>query len=154
MKIRAATVLDIPALATVYRDSVKAIAPQRYSPEQVEAWAYFPSDTEAFNDFIFHPTTFVAELDGMIVGFSGVEENGHIASLYVHSNYNRQGIGSRLLETVIEYAQLHQISRLYTEASEFSRALFEKFGFQVSQTENIIREGVWFHRYLLEILLS
>ena len=82
MKIRAATVLDIPALATVYRDSVKAIAPQRYSPEQVEAWAYFPSDTEAFNDFIFHPTTFVAELDGMIVGFSGVEENGHIASLY------------------------------------------------------------------------
>lgn len=153
MKIRVATVLDIPALAEVYRDSVKAIAPQRYLPEQVEAWVYFPSDTAAFNNFIFNPTTFVAELDGIIVGFSGVEENGHIASLYVRGDYNRQGIGSRLLENVIQYAKSHNIPQLYTEASEFSRALFNKFGFQVSETENVIREGVWFHRYLMEISL-
>lgn len=153
MKIREATASDIPALAEVYRDSVKAIAPQRYSPEQVEAWSDFPLATEAFNNFIFNPTTFIAQLDGTIVGFSGVEANGHIASLYIRGDYNRQGIGSRLLETVISFAKSHKIPRLYTEASEFSRALFEKFGFQLSGTEAVIREGVWFHRYLLEISL-
>jgi putative acetyltransferase len=150
IKIRVVTASDIPALEAVYRDSVKAIAPQRYSPEQVEAWAYFPSDTEAFNNFIFNPTTFVAEIEGIIVGFSGCEKNGHIASLYVRGDYNHQGIGSRLLETVITSAKLDKIPRLYTEASEFSRALFEKFGFQVSGTENLVREGVWFHRYLMD----
>jgi putative acetyltransferase len=119
----------------------------------VEAWAYFPSDTEAFKNFILDPTTFVAETNGIILGFSGVEDNGHIASLYVHGDYNRQEIGSRLLAAVIEYAKLHKIPRLYTEASEFSCALFERFGFQISGTERVMREGAWFQRYLLQIFL-
>jgi putative acetyltransferase len=153
MKIRAATASDIPELAALYRHSVKAIAPQRYSTEQVEAWAYFPSDTESFRNFILEPTTFIAEAGGTISGFSGVEENGHIASLYVHGDYNRQGIGSRLLEAVIEYAKINKIPRLYTEASQFSRALFEKFEFQISGTDKVMREGAWFQRYLMEKLL-
>lgn len=153
MKIRVATTSDIPELATVYRHSVEAIAPQRYSSEQVEAWTCFPSDTESFRNFILEPTTFVAETEGMILGFSGVEENGHITSLYVHGDYNRQGIGSLLLGIVIKYAKSHKIPRLYTEASEFSCALFKKFGFQIYDTEEVMRKGVYFKRYLMEKLL-
>ncbi len=152
MIIRTAIESDIPALAKLYSHSVKAIAPGQYSQEQVQVWASFSEETESFRRFILEPTTFVAEKTLLLLGFSGVTHKGHIASLYVHGDYNRQGIGSLLLDSVIEYAQINGINQLHSEASEFSKPLFEKFGFSSYATEKVIRNGVLFQRYLMRRL--
>jgi putative acetyltransferase len=149
MIIRRATEADLPELTALFAHSVKAIAYQRYSNEQVEAWASFSSQTDAFNQFLLGANTFVIETAGQILGFSGVALDGHITALYVHGDYQRQGIGSSLLKTVLNYAQTHNIATLYAEASEFSKPLFEKFGFETYDTENVERNGVMFHRYLV-----
>ncbi|HEY9663479.1 MAG TPA: GNAT family N-acetyltransferase [Allocoleopsis sp.] len=154
LSIRTATIADIAALAQLFTHTVETVAPQSYSPEQVQAWAKTPADLERFQRFILEVTTFVAVLDGRIVGFAGVAETGYLASLYTHSDYQRQGIGSELLKAVLEYAQAHQIERLYTEASEFSKPLFEKFGFAVYEIEQVNRGGVWFNRSLMQRWLS
>ena len=149
MKIRVATESDIPELAKLYRDSVTAIAKEYYSPEQVATWAASSRNTEGFKKFILEATTFLAEKSDKILGFSGVENDGHVASIYVRPGYFRQGIGTRLLEVVVEHAQIHNIPQLYSEASEFSKPLFEKFGFQNYDIERVNRNGVWFERYLM-----
>lgn len=154
LSIRTATAADIAALAQLFTHTVETIGPQFYSPEQVQAWAKTPADSEKFQRFILEVTTFVAVLEGQIVGFAGVAETGYLATLYTHSDYQRRGIGSRLLEAVLEYAQAHQIGRLYTEASEFSKPLFEKFGFAVYEIEQVNRDGVWFNRSLMQRWLS
>ena len=61
MIVRTAIKEDIPALAELYRNSVSKIAPQQYSPAQVEAWAAFATETESFTKFILEATTFIAE---------------------------------------------------------------------------------------------
>jgi len=153
MNIRLATESDIPELAQLYRDAVKAIAPTAYNPEQVVSWAAFAGETESFKQFILAAKTFIAADSEKIWGFSGLKNDGHVVSVYVHPDYFRQGIGSRLLTAVIESARDREIAQLYSEASEFSKPLFEKFGFENYDRERVWRNGVWFDRYLMRRIL-
>lgn len=153
MKIRLATEVDIPELANLYSNSVRAIASQYYSPEQVAAWSALPLDTELFRKLILNSTTLIAENCQTIVGFCGIKNNGHIVSVYVHPDYLRQGIGARLLGSILELAQFNKMAKVYAEASEFSKPLFEDFGFENYANEQVIRNGVKFDRYLMQLFL-
>jgi putative acetyltransferase len=150
MNIRIAKELDIPALAELYQTTVLAIAPQHYSQAQTQIWASFSADTAGFQQFILKPTTFIAIDKTGIVGFVGIADDGHVTSAYVRSDRIRQGIGSTLIQQILEYAHSHKIQRLYAEASEFSLGLFEKFGFHIYDTEIVDYQGVQFRRYLVE----
>jgi putative acetyltransferase len=148
--IRQANKPDVPELAALYRQTVLAHAPQFYTPEQVKTWASFGANTRRFRRFILEVTTFVAVDDTGILGFSGVGEDGHVASVYVRHDCVRQGIGSRLMQEVLRHAKQKNIPRLYAEASPFSLGLFIKFGFHRYATETIDRNGIRFERYLVE----
>ena len=150
MKIRIAQASDSPELAKLYQETVLAIAPQFYSDAQTHSWASFAEDTVRFQEFILSGTTFVAVDETGILGFAGIADNGHILSAYVRRDRIHQGIGSRLMDILLDYAKRHRIQRLYAEASEFSLGLFKRFGFQVYDTEIVERQGVEFHRYLVE----
>lgn len=152
--IRTANQSDLPVLAELFDNSVRKIAPEEYSPKQVDAWAASASDRESFSKLILEPTTFIVETDNLILGFGGVTTTGYIASLYVRGDRNRQGIGSRLLTKIIEYSCNNNCHRLYTKASEFSKPLFEKFGFETYAEEDIERNSVIFHRYLMQKFLT
>ena len=150
MIVRTAISSDIPVLAELYHHSVREIAPQQYSPAQVAAWAAFATDTESFRRFILEATTFIAEENNLILGFGGITVEGHLTSLYVRGDYNRKGVGSKLLTEILEYARIHQCDRIYGEASEFSKPLFEKFGFETYGEEEVEKNGILFHRYLMQ----
>ncbi len=153
MLIRYAVESDLSELADLFTGTVQKIAPQYYMPEQVAAWAASPANSDKFHAWILDATTFVAVTD-RIVGFAGLMETGYVASLYVHADCQRQGIGSQLLTQILIYAEQHSIDRLYTAASAFSRPLFEKFGFTVYEQERVERNGVWFERDLMQHLIG
>jgi putative acetyltransferase len=153
MHIRTATESDLPALATLYRQTVLVNAPQHYTTAQTEAWATVDAATSRFRQFILEVTTYIAEDDTGIVGFAGVGEDGHIASTYVRHDYLHQGVGSLLMQAVLAHALEKHIQRLYAEASEFSLGLFTKFGFSQYDTEVVEHNGVQFTRYLVERVL-
>ncbi|MGF1518176.1 MAG: GNAT family N-acetyltransferase [Nodosilinea sp.] len=150
MKLRTATAADLPTLATLYRETVLVNAPQFYSAAQTEAWAAVEASSLQFRQFILDVTTYVAEDDTGILGFAGIGENGYVASTYVRHDCLHQGIGSLLMQAVLTHAQEKQIPRIYSEASEFSLGLFQKFGFSQYETEVVARNGVQFTRYLVE----
>jgi len=166
LALRLATAADIPALASLYRETVLTHAPKHYSPAQTQAWAAFGANTPAFRRFILGATTYVAETTGakastvaetgitpgqpLILGFGGLAPDGHITALYVRHDGLGQGIGSHLLTTLLEKASQDKIPRLYAEASAFSLGLFQKFGFHHYRTDRLERGGVAFERYLVE----
>ncbi len=149
MLIRRADSRDLPQLSQLYRDSVEAIGPTAYSPQQVTAWSAF-AQADNFALFIATATTFVAEDASGIVGFCGIEADGHVASIYVRPDSMRLGIGSRLLSHVLLHANDLGLRRLHVEASHFSRPLFLRHGFVDSGTEVVERNGVSFERFLME----
>jgi putative acetyltransferase len=150
MDIRLAKEADLSELAALFRQTVLVNAPKYYTPTQTTVWAASPDDAEQFHQFILGVNTFVTTDDTSILGFAGIGEDGHVASVYVRHDSLHQGIGSALMQAVLDYAQNHRIHRLYAEASEFSLGLFKKFGFQLYDTELVDRHGVQFTRYLVE----
>lgn len=150
MMIRLAQESDLSELAALYHQTVMAIAPQRYTPAQTEAWASSALDANHFHPFILGATTYVAHDETGIVGFAGVTANGHVSSAYVRRDRIHQGIGSKLMQVILNHASNNGIQRLYSEASEFSLGLFKKFGFQLYDTEVVVRQGIEFKRYLVE----
>lgn len=141
---------DMPQLAQLYYETVVHNAPRYYTEAQTQAWASFALDQTAFAQFLEGVTTFVMAADADLLGFAGVAADGHVTAVYVRGDRLGQGIGSQLLQTLLEYADSQGMQRLYAEASEFSLGLFLKFGFQQFDLEVVERNGVQFQRYLVE----
>lgn len=152
-RLRTATAADVPALAALYRDAARACGPSAYTPAQVAAWAS-TADLPRFRAFVLGPETLVLEDDTGLVGFAGWRPDGHVASLYVRPDRMRQGHGQRLLAEVIARARRARLHRLHTEASAFSRPVFERAGFVLVGTEVVERGGVTFQRPCLALDLA
>ncbi len=146
MPLRTATPADVPALAALYAAAVRTVGPAHYDADQVEAWAAF-ADEPRFRRFVLDPHTFVAHDERGVTGFAGLADDGHVTALYVHPDRMREGIGSALMRAVVERAEALSISRLYTEASVFSRPVFARHGFRLDAVETVERRGVTFERY-------
>lgn len=150
MLIRRARPEDVPALAALFQHSARTAGPAAYTPAQIEAWAASGEDLPKFEAFILGVHTYVAVQDGKPVGFGGLREDGYIASLYVHGDHLRQGIGSRLMEAMLAEAEEKQMPRLHSIASVFSKPVFERFGLELYATEDVFHNGVPFTRYLMQ----
>ena len=148
--IRTAEAADIFQLAQLYYETVRQHAPQHYTEAQTQAWANFALNQSQFAQLFTDATTFLMEDEGEILGFAGLASDGHVTAVYVRSDRLGQGIGSQLMTSLLERAKIQNIPRLYAEASEFSLGLFLKFGFHQFDSEIVERDGVQFHRYLVE----
>ena len=114
MQFRLATSDDLPALAELYATTVRRLGPTLYTAEQVRVWSESPRDAERFRDFILNARTLVALAENATdpVGFAGLEADGRIASLYVAADFCRQGVGTALLQAILEQARAVGLTRL------------------------------------------
>ena len=145
---------DLPALAGIYRAGIRQLGAQYYSDAQIEAWACFADDTRAFAEWITGALTLVAEDDRHIpLGFGGLQKHGRISALFVAPQAMRQGIGTALVQGLIDIAAQRKLAVLTTDASEFSRPVFERFGFSLSHIEHTTVRGVAFRRYVMTLRL-
>jgi putative acetyltransferase len=96
---------------------------------------------------VFGPETWVIVIDRKPVAFCGLGKDGHIASLYVHPEYNRMGHASRLLQHVLDLGERRGMRRFYTEASFLSKVVFDRHGFIVDYVEEVDYDGVHFCRF-------
>lgn len=67
------------------------------------------------------------------IGMHHILDEGLIANIVVHPGYRRMGIGTRLVNEVVEYAKKHDIRRLTLEVRASNApaiALYENMGFK------------------------
>jgi len=92
--------------------------------------------------------SFVAEVDGKLVGFSinrsmylmvPLTEVCIIHAILVHPDYRKLGIGSKLIQALLKHCQTEGIGTvraLITEGNKELQAMFERQGFQCSNIIN------------------
>ena len=147
-RIRPGRAGDAAALAQIYAGTVRALGPQLYTPQQVEAWAGYGSQLDKFEAFLEVPGTFVWEEGGGIMGFCTLNADGYVNLLYVAPKATRKGIGGALLAHALNYGENELgLRRFTTKASHFSHALFARYGFLVEEEEIVDFGGADFHRY-------
>jgi putative acetyltransferase len=143
---------DEHALADVFFASVREAGRDDYSEEQVRAWA-----TERP-----HPSTFVdraedgrlllvaADANDRVVAYADLESDGHIDHMYCLPPWIGRGVGSALYEAIEREARSRGIQRLFVEASEAARRLFERKGFRVVRRNERELHGVGLHNFDME----
>ena len=88
-------------------------------------------------------------MDGTIAAFAVREPADRIALLYCRPAHQHQGHAGRLLLALEQDARQEGITRLRTEASFLSRALFRRLGWQPSWQEELLINGIHFRRFRL-----
>ena len=90
MIIRRFELQDAEQIAQLFHDTIRIVNLGDYTQEQVEAWA--PADIHFRNwaEVCSSRCTFVAQKDGLVIGFGELEANGHIDRFYIHHHHQRQ----------------------------------------------------------------
>ena len=97
--------------------------------------AFLPLEVAAEREGLFnYPGIFVAEEEGIVVGFVACTED-ELTWLYVDPAYTRRGIGRKLTEYALQqFPGIRYIEALV--GNEPARALYESFGFELTGTES------------------
>lgn len=87
----------------------------------------------------------VAEVDGLVVGYGGIWliiDEGHVTNIAVDEKYRGKGIGSKILEGLIQLCADRNMIAMTLEvrkSNEVAQALYKKYGFK----EYGIRKGYY-----------
>ncbi|WP_050183844.1 GNAT family N-acetyltransferase [Domibacillus robiginosus] len=145
MEIRRFRVSDIKQIVGLFYETIHSVNRKDYTQEQLEAWA--SKNDEGFRlaswkDSMSTHITYVALIDDRIVGFSDITQKGYLDRLYVHKDFQRQGIASSLISTLECEARKLGLAALNTNASITAKPFFEHHGYQLVQSQCVERNGV------------
>lgn len=144
---------DIPEISKIYYKTVHEVNSKDYTQEQIKAWAPEVYPDRFWEERFKHFDVYVAEQDGEVLGFVELEETGHIDCFYVRHDWQRRGVGTKLLDRVEKRAEELDISRLYADVSVTAKPFFENRGFEMVEEEKVTHRDVQFKLYFMEKIL-
>ena len=145
MLIREYTSSDCRQLAELFYQTVHTVNTRDYTNEQLDVWATGHVDLEAWDSSFSKHYTLVAVEDDMIVGFGDIDSTGYLDRLYVHRDFQRQGIASALCDRPES-----GFDKITTHASITAKPFFLHRGYQVVREQQVIRSGVSLTNYVME----
>lgn len=140
---------DLPRVIETYTTSIRALAAQFYSPEQLAAWAPLTQDQARWRERLATLHTVVAEADGLIAGFASYTDAGYLDFLFTHPAFARRGVASRLYHSVESALTALGAAKITTHASLSARPFFDRQGFQVDAEETVECRGTHLRRFAM-----
>lgn len=141
---------DIPGISRLYYDTIHRVNCHDYTREQIDAWAPAVPEDSFWKARFKKYRVYVAEEDKCIVGFTELDSTGHIDCFFVHHEWQRRGVGTRLMERVVETAGSKRIPRLFAEVSITAVAFFLHQGFVIVRENEAIRQQVKLKQFAME----
>ena len=127
---------DAVELKNLFQNTVLAINRRDYSQAEVEDWASCGDDLSNIEDMIKTHYFIVAINQQLeIVGFSSITPQGYLHSMFVHKDFQGEGIATILLNEIEQYANITGIMRIMSEVSLTARPFFEKRGYIVEKEQ-------------------
>lgn len=145
MKIIKFKETDTEEIVSLFYETVHSVNSKDYSQAELDAWA--PRDEKeskmkSWKESLGQNITFVAKANDKVVGFSDLTHNGHLDRLYVHKDYQGQGIATALVDMLESEAKKLNILEIDTEASITAKPFFEHRGYKIVCSQIVERKGV------------
>lgn len=147
MMIRKYRPSDCKDLAELFYQTVHSINAKDYTDEQLNAWATGNVDLEAWNRSFSEHFSLVAIKEGVLAGFGDIDRTGFLDMLYVHKDYQNQGIATAICDKL---ERAFQVSKVTTCASITAKPFFLHRGYQVIQEQQVIRLHIPLTNYVME----
>ncbi len=150
---------DAEAIAALTLAAIRRTGLRAYSPEQVAAWSARFSAQRVLAWAARGDIILVAVDDGdRPAAYTMLEADGHLDMLYCHPDHTGRGLATHLLAEAERAARALGVIRLFTEASELARPVFERAGYTLLQRRDFTIPGeagdVAIHNYAMEKRLA
>lgn len=146
MVIRKYKSSDCEQLAELFYQTVHNVNAKDYTQEQLDVWATGNVNLEKWNKSFLEHYTIVAINDEIIVGFGDIDKTGYLDRLFVHKDYQKQGIASIMCN---ELEQSVKGNKITTYASITAKPFFEQRGYKVIRKQQVIRNGISLTNYVM-----
>lgn len=142
MKLRTYQPDDCKEMVALFYDTVHTVNAKDYPKEQLDVWATGSIDCATWNaSFLAHHTVVVEENDE-IIGFGDMDADGYLDRLYVHSEYQRQGVATQIVNELEKHARTNGVSTFTTYASITAVPFFENCRYQILHENIVVRNGI------------
>lgn len=141
---------DLRAIVAVFQRSVREIARRDYSRAQVAVWAPEPADFGAWEKRLATGAVFVSRREDKLAGFARIDATGEVDLLYVDPHFQRQGVATELLGSLVAWAEQNSVARLAANVSITARPFFERAGFRLLRSQTVERNGVTLDNFRME----
>lgn len=150
MKIRRYRPDDCKKIARLFFETVHAINKNDYTQSQLNAWANGTIDVHQWNKSFLKHNTVIVENNNIVIGFGDMDREGYLDRLYVHKDYQREGVATMILNKLEQYAINEGVLTFITYASITARPFFEKHGYCVVRENFVFCKGIELMNYVMK----
>ena len=147
--IRQATVEDLPEITALFRDTIREVNSKDYSEKQIEIWSEGANDLDKWKDRINKMYFLVAESNNAIVGFAYLKNGNYFDGLFIHKDYQRLGIASKLLRIIESQVMMEGFDEIRSDVSISALPFFENRYFEVINKQKKVIKGQIFENFLV-----
>lgn len=147
MFLRMYNTSDCQFLVELFYQTVHNVNAKDYTKEQLDVWATGNVNLNEWDKSFLEHFTIVAIKNEIIVGFGDIDKTGYLDRLFVHKDYQRQGIASAICD---ELEQRVSANKIITHASITAKTFFEQRGYRVIKRQQVIRNGISLMNYVME----
>ncbi|WP_223848589.1 GNAT family N-acetyltransferase [Lactococcus lactis] len=127
---------DLDEVINLFKNTIFEINISDYTLEQVKAWV--DVDTELFDDNLGKTYARVISNHEQLVGFGNIDDKGYIDLFYVSADYQRQGVGQKLLN---DLEKSSNYTSFMVNSSITTKPFFEKMGYKETKRTVYTCEG-------------
>ena len=119
-------------MQNLFRSTVLNVNIKDYTKEEVEDWASCGDDIKHWKEILFN-NQFIGVFDKQnnLIGYSSMNKNGYMHSMFVHPDWQGKGIAALLLSEVEKIAREYEVKEITSEVSKTARPFFEHKGYVV-----------------------
>ena len=143
LQIRPYRLSDEEQIKQLFQHTVHAIIGQDYSDNQVKIWIE-EGERNRLSRPLEKSHAYVAILNDQIVGFADITSEGYLDRFYVHKDFQRCGIASKLLAVLESKARELDVDNIIVDASLTAQPFFNAKGYSIIEKQSTIVQGVPF----------
>ena len=142
---------DIPDMQNLFRSTVLNVNIRDYTAEEVADWASCGESVEKWETLLsknYYVGAFNSQ--NIMVGFSSMNTDGYLHSMFVHKDWQGKGVATLLLSEVEKMARGYGAHKISVEVSITARPFFEKRGYKVMKEQKARANRLWLTNYVME----
>ncbi|MGE8300150.1 GNAT family N-acetyltransferase [Sphingobacterium paramultivorum] len=147
LTLRKGILQDLQEILILFSGTIETVCADDYNNEQIVAWISSVNNHDRWHRLIEDQYFIVAVLNQKIVGFASLAHGDYIDVLYVHKDFQRQGIAQQLYNALETVANAHKNTILTADVSKTAKPFFEANGFKVTAEQIQIRTEVEIPNY-------
>ena len=133
---------DLKEIQQLFVDTISNVCSRDYNEEQIKAWSSSVENTKRWIEMLDKQFFLLALFKGMIVGFGSLDKGNCVHLLFVHKDFQRQGVAESILARLEDEAWKSGAVEVTSNVSKTARPFFEKHHFKVIAEQRNLRNHV------------